>query len=360
MERIAGWRRLGTPAARLVSLLTRSPSSEADECALFTSLSRCTSCGACSVVCESGISCTALWESMMGAGRDLGFCDPRIEEVAEAIAETGNPFGDDDRERTAWIPEGIEVAEAAPVGLFVGCTAAFRQPELARAAVRVLERSGTRFCMTRESCCGSFLVRTGSRTAHADAVRAMIEDLRVRGVTTLLVLCAGCLRTITLDWPRWYGGPLPFRTMPFSVHVRSLVREGRLRFADQGSLRVAYHDPCHGGRHLMHRIGREWAFEAPREVLVALPGVVVVEFAENREHQLCCGAGGGIRALDPALALSIAGEKVSAGDGMRADCIASTCPFCRRNLDDACRSTGSSLEVLDLVQLVDRMAAPSR
>jgi len=105
----------------------------------------------------------------------------------------------------------------------------------------------------------------------------------------------------------------------------------------------------------MHPLGRDPVFEAPREVLAAIPGLELVEFDRNREHQVCCGAGGGVRAGEPALALRIAREKIAAVDGMRAQIVASTCPFCRRNLDDAREACGSPVEVLDLVQLADRM-----
>ncbi len=357
MERIAGWRRLGTPSSRLILKLVKTPSSELDRVALFSSLFRCTSCGACAVVCESGIACAPLWESMMGAGREMGFADAAIEQIAGTVVQDRNPFGGSDGERGAWIPAGARIADVAPIGLFVGCTTAFRQPELGQAALRILERSGTGFCMLgeTESCCGSILFRTGSWTEYRETVLAMIEDLRARGVQTLLVLCAGCLKTIALDWPRVYGGELPFRPVPFAVFLRDLIQEKKLRFGAGEALRVAYHDPCHGGRQLMHRLGRDWVFEAPREVLAAIPGLEVVEFARNREHQVCCGAGGGVKAGDPDLALRIAREKVAAVDGMDAAIIASTCPFCRRNLDDARERAGSSVEVLDVVQLADRM-----
>lgn len=357
MERIAGWRMLGTPPGRLLSRLARAPAGGPDRVALFSSLFRCTSCGACSIVCESGIACAPLCESMMGAGREMGFVDPGVEKVAGMVMRGRNQFVPGNAARGDWIPEGTRIADAAPIGLFAGCMAAFRQPELGRAALRILERSGTRFCMLqeKESCCGSILFRSGSWPGYRATLVAMIEDLEARGVKTLLVLCAGCLKTILLDWPRVIDRELPFQPVPFAVFLRDLVREGKIRFGGTEGLRVAYHDPCYGGRHLMHPLGRDRVFEAPREVLAAIPGLELVEFDRNREHQVCCGAGGGVKAGEPALALRIAREKIAAVDGMRAQIVASTCPFCRRNLDDAREACGSPVEVLDLVQLADRM-----
>lgn len=356
MERIAGWRRLVAPQARILSRLTGTPIVENGEAALFSSLFRCTSCGACSVVCESGIATVPLWESIMGAGREMGFLDPAIEQMARTIIDKKSPYGDPRADRVAWIPTGIPVADAAPVALFTGCTVAFRQPAIGQAALRILAKSGTEFCMVQEeSCCGSFLFRTGSSEEYAGTIRAMIEDLRARGVRTLLVTCAGCLKTITVDWPCVYGKELPFVTMPFAAFVRELIRQKKIQFRPLPHQRVVYHDPCHAGRHLVHHLGPDLAFEAPRDLLRAMPGVELLEYEKNRKNQVCCGAGGGTRTRHPELAIAIAKEKISAADRMDAGILASVCPFCRKNLEDTRVIVGSSIEVLDLIQLVDRM-----
>ncbi len=356
MERIAGWGGTGVHATGLIARLLGKPASGPDLTAVFDSLLRCTTCGKCSVVCESGISTTELWESMRGAGRELGFRNAAVEKTIDAIAQQKNPYSAVPETRATWIPENVPIASSAPVGFFAGCTVAFRQPELGRAALRILARSNTRFCMLgNESCCGSFLFRTGSWREYSATILSMIQDFEERGVKTVLFPCAGCLKTATIDWPRVYGRPLPFRTMPFSVFLRDLIREKKIRFGTPVPRRVAYHDPCHGGRHLVHPLGKDWVFEAPRDVLSAIPGVELVEFPDNRESGICCGAGGGVKIGVPDLASIIAHEKIESVHQMKADILASTCPFCRRNLGEAGVTAGSNVEVLDVIELVDRM-----
>jgi heterodisulfide reductase subunit D len=357
MERIDVWRRAGKPVFRLKDLLLNKQSRGSDLPALFESLFRCTTCGICSVICESGISTTSLWESMRGAGRELGFRHADVEKTTQVIVQMKNPYGVSSGSRMSWVPEEIGIAESAPVAFFAGCTIAFRQPELGKAALRILAHSDTPFCMLgeRESCCGSFLFRTGSMKEYSGTIRAMIDDFEKRGVKTVLFPCAGCLKTATVDWPKVYGGPLPFRTMPFSVFMRDLIREKKIRFSSRKPVRVLYHDPCHGGRHLMHVLGRDWVFEAPREILQAVPGLELVEFPENRELGVCCGAGGGVKTGHPDLSQTIAGEKIDSVRRIRADILATTCPFCRRNLNDARITAGSKIEITDVIELVDRM-----
>jgi heterodisulfide reductase subunit D len=360
MERIDIWRKAGARSTGLIARLLNKPRAGSDLPALFESLFRCTTCGICSVVCESGISTTPLWESMRAAGRELGFRHTDVERTAAVIMAKHNPYAMLPSTRTAWIPEDTRVAGSAPVGFFAGCTIAFRQPELGRAALRILARSNVHFCMlgTDESCCGSFLFRTGSSVEYSSTILAMIQDFRKRGVKTVLFPCAGCLKTATIDWPKVYGGPLPFTTMPFSVFIRDLIREKKVRFHSHSPGRVLYHDPCHGGRHLVHHLGKEWVFEAPREIIRAIPGLELVEFPENRELGVCCGAGGGVKTGHPDLSQKIAGEKIDSLSRTGADILASTCPFCKRNLEDARVTAGSAIEVLDVIELVDRMMEP--
>lgn len=357
MERIARWREAGTRSHGLLARLLGRPLSRPELTALFDSLFRCTSCGACEFVCESAISTPALWESMRGAGRDLGFRDPSIERSANSIARERNPYGMPPESRTAWIPPGTRIAESAPVAFFAGCTIAFWQPDLGRAALRILARSGTEFCMlgNDESCCGSFLFRTGAWKEYPDTILAMIRTFEKRGVKTVLFSCAGCLKTATVDWPQVYGRPLPFEVVSFSVFLRDCIRNKTIQFTSPLPRRVAYHDPCHGARHLMKRLGRDRVFEAPRDILTSIPGLELSEFPENREFSVCCGAGGGVKTGDPGLAATIAHEKIAALDRMGAGILASTCPFCRRNLDDARIASGSQVEVLDVIELADRM-----
>ncbi|RXE56473.1 hypothetical protein ABH15_10410 [Methanoculleus taiwanensis] len=353
MDRIGDWRRIVDRQTGIRARLFGRPS--LDEKILHDladSAYACTTCGACGVVCESGISTAQLWESMRGAIVDLGGSRAGVfADAAERIARFRNPYGAPQEKRSAWIPGDIVIADAAPVAYFPGCTVSFRQPEIGMAALRILQSLNIRFCMLgeEESCCGSLLFRTGHSPEDAEVIRNLIQAVVDRGVTTLLFTCAGCLKTATTDWPRVWGGPLPFTPVPFAVFLRDQIRQGRLSFQSRIARRVAYHDSCHAGRHLMHVLGRDQAFEAPREVLRAIPGIELTELRTNREFQICCGAGGGLKRKSPDLALAIAGRKVTDVRETGAEVLATTCPFCRRNILDA---AGDTLEVVDIAELV--------
>ncbi|MDP2766157.1 MAG: heterodisulfide reductase-related iron-sulfur binding cluster, partial [Candidatus Methanoperedens sp.] len=106
-----------------------------------------------------------------------------------------------------------------------------------------------------------------------------------------------------------------------------------------------YHDPCHLGRHV-------GVFEEPRYVLNNLPGIKLVEMERNRREQRCCGAGGGVKAGIPDLALAVAKARMNDAKATGAQTLISTCPFCRRNLIDGRDELKMDMYMDDLVVLV--------
>ncbi|MBW1713654.1 MAG: (Fe-S)-binding protein, partial [Deltaproteobacteria bacterium] len=117
--------------------------------------------------------------------------------------------------------------------------------------------------------------------------------------------------------------------VPQAVHAveffLELVNSGRLQFKEDGRpIKVAYHDPCDIGRHM-------GLYEEPRELIKALPGVELVEFALNRQLAKCCGGGGGMKAFDLDLSLELAQKRVLQAVDLGAEAIVSACPSCKQN-----------------------------
>ena len=356
MQKAAKWRELlGNQKGLRAKVFGEQPLSE-DEMKQFTEdLYYCTTCGVCSTVCEAGINTVDLWEAVRPnlVARGHG---PYGKQSAfpKLLAEYRNPYMAKQEDRLCWVPSDIKIPESAEIAYFTGCTAAYRQQALGVSTVRILDKLGTEFCMLGkdEWCCASALVRTGQRDLMREHAVHNIDALKDRGVKTVLFACAGCLRAATIDWPRWYEGNVPFKTMPLSAYLREKVRKGEVEYKVPLNYRVTFHDPCHAGRHLMHVKGKDWAFEAPRDVLQSIPGVDFKEMARNRALQRCCGAGGGVKAGIPDLALDMAKARVKDVEETASQIVASTCPFCRRNIMDARTAAGSPVKVVDVVELM--------
>ncbi|MBW2002041.1 MAG: (Fe-S)-binding protein, partial [Deltaproteobacteria bacterium] len=114
------------------------------------------------------------------------------------------------------------------------------------------------------------------------------------------------------------------------------------------NIKVTYHDPCYLGRH-------NQIFDAPREVIGAIPGVQMVEMAHTRANSLCCGGGGDrIWQEDLDADVKMSEIRIKEAEDTGAEILITACPLCLIMLEDARKTTGleDSLQVMDLNELV--------
>lgn len=312
----------------------------------------CTTCAMCATVCESGINTVELWEAMRAnlVKRGNGPVGKQSMFV-KLIGEYGNPYMSDPKERLSWVPDDVKIEDKADILYFGGCTAELRQKKLAFATARVLNHLDIPFTMLGEDeqCCNSALVRTGQyeiEDISRRSARKNVDGIKAKGATKVLFACAGCYRTALVDWPRLLGEELPFEVIHITEYLDKLIDEGKINWKQPfDNKTITYHDPCHLGRHV-------GVFEPPRKVLRSIPGLNFVEMDRIKDNQRCCGAGGGVKAGIPDLALGVAETRVEDALAKNPDILSSACPFCKRNLSDGRDSVkAEKLEVEDVIVL---------
>ncbi|GAH08692.1 unnamed protein product, partial [marine sediment metagenome] len=247
-------------------------------------------------------------------------------------------------------------------GYYVGCTASYRQVEVAIATAKIFEQLGVDFTLIEdEVCCGSPFFRVGAVNTAQELMNKNLESFK--NMEQVLFSCAGCYRTFTIDYPKWMtnGDNLPFKTMHAFEYVSNLIKEEKIKFKPNKELKgkvVTYHDPCHTGRHFAHEMEQsmikdsknlmvdmrkidkmiaEW-FDIPRVILRKLEedvGIKFIEMYRIKNHSMCCGAGGGVRAGYPDFSLRTASLRCDEANAVGADILTTECPFCWRNLTDA-------------------------
>lgn len=357
------------------------------EPALLDLIYSCTTCGACDINCKSVRDMEPL--DTILALRAKCVADgqgpmPEHRAQAENVARENNIFGHPHSERSDWILErDVRPAPGAPTALFTGCATAYRYPQTARDIARILGAGDVEFQVLGEDefCCGGPLWRTGQVEDFAKSVEHNLEVFRRRGIRTLVTGCAECYATFRGGYPR-FAEMDDIEVVHISEVIAHLLGVGILELTTPAaapdkaapteypsSIKVTYHDPCllarlsekyvpwHGeikayGRHeppKPWRRGTYGVYEAPRQVLRALPGVELVEMVRSEECSYCCGAGGGVAAGNPRLAQWIAEERIREARAVGAEAIVSCCPFCRDNL---AREDG--LPYYDLTELVVR------
>jgi len=314
-------------------------------------LYHCTSCGACDEVCHVNIKLAHLWEELKEWMIKQGY-EPleAHKKIYERVKRVRNPYDEPIEKRDAWLTDKSVLSPNPEVLFFAGCTASYRVGFLGQAVAKILTASDVKFNIlgSDEWCCGSPLLRTG----QADIVRSELAPhnmraIETRGVNALVTACAGCYNTIKNDYPRIVGQPT-YKLYHLTEYLEKLLKEKRLVLSKEFKKKVTYHDPCHLGRHAR-------VFEAPRNVINAIPGIEFVEMAYNREMAHCCGAGGGYKSAFNYSAESIAAKRVREAEEVGAELIITSCPFCQVNLNAGAKNIGSKIKTVDMVQVVEQV-----
>jgi len=223
---------------------------------------------------------------------------------------------------------------------------------LAKASVVFLNRCGvsTNIMEGDEWCCTSPALRTGQTGLTYRFSEHNISTVEHMGAKAMVTACAGCYKTTVHDYGKYYAHPT-FEVFHFAQYANRLLKEKRVKFTKELKAKVTYHDPCHLGRHAK-------VYDEPREVIRAIPGVEFVEMKNIRENSRCCGAGGGYKSQYNDMAIAIAIERVKEAVATGADILATTCPFCVLNLQQAAKKIGAKIKVMDVSEMLAMATEP--
>ncbi|MCX7683591.1 MAG: (Fe-S)-binding protein [Anaerolineae bacterium] len=319
----------------------------------------CTLCGRCGVVCPVHINTRSLWIAMREALVDAGAYPAQLDHLRETITTKYNLSGDPNEKRLIWsenlpqVPEGVKGKSQAEVVYFVGCVSSFypQSYSVPQSTVQVLERAGVDFMTLggEEWCCGFPLIIAGMGEAALESVRHNVEAVRRSRARQVVTGCPSCYHTWKHDYARLLGEPLGFEVLHITELIEQVIRAGRLALRPSED-KVTYHDPCDLGR-------TSGVYEAPRNVIRAIPGVTLVEMEHHHEYSLCCGGGGDVEMADAELTAAVAARRIAEAQATGASVLLSACQQCKRTLAGAARREKVRLRVLDITELVARQMA---
>jgi Fe-S oxidoreductase len=313
---------------------------------LFT----CTECGGCQVICSEQGNKNPL--KTIVALRERAFRDelaplPEHEALIKSIENYDNPWQQPRARRDAWMKKlGLADARKQKVDTlyYVGCTMAYdpKLQSVAKTTAEILKAAGVNFGVLGrdELCCGSTLLRMGDYDAYEKKAKANVEALNSLGVERIITSCSGCNSVLREEYED-FGGLEP-DVMHSLELVDEFIESGHIKLKKPVKVKVTYHDPCHLGRYT-------GVYDAPRNILEAIPGVELVEMPRNRANAFCCGAGAGVRTAFPEFASWVASERVREAKSTGASMLVTACPFCEQNLGEA---TGPEMRLVDILELV--------
>ena len=291
------------------------------------------------------------------------------------------------------------VRRAAPrkVAYFAGCFELFNEPQIGRAALRVLGALGCDAFIPEQHCCGIPKISAGDAEGALADMRYNLDRLAplVEAGYAVVSSCPSCVLTLSDDYVDMAADDPRARTLASAVRdvhdlLEELIAEGRVPLAASGSVapvvpgsplprgrgdggegqalpflpspqgrggggegaplespwrgkRLAYHAPCH-----LRAAGRG---DQPRRLLEKALGL---EFVVS--NGTCCGMGGtfGLKTANRPISREIAREAFDRILAARPDAVVTSCGMCRTQL-----AAGTGLPVLHPLELLAASLAPS-
>jgi Fe-S oxidoreductase len=322
----------------------------------------CTTCRACEEQCPVLISYVDKFVQMR---RNLVMMKnefpAELMKPFNGIETNGNPWNMSAMDRANWT-EGLDVPllsdnKSAAVLYWVGCAASYddRAKKIARATVQLLQHAGVDFAIlgTEETCTGDPARRAGNEFLFQTIAAQNVETLKGYEAEKkkIITTCPHCLNTLLNEYPD-FGGR--YEVVHHSVYLNDLIASGKLVPKNKPNGQngkeetVVFHDSCYLGRY-------NDVYDAPRNVLAAVPGVKLTEVNYwNKNKGLCCGAGGAQMFMEEQNEKRVNVKRTLQLLDTGATTIASGCPFCMTMLTDGLKAQEKedSIKQLDIAEIL--------
>lgn len=314
---------------------------------LHSGLYLCTSCGACTEVCPSKIDTKKGLISAREKANALEKGRLAVHKtVIASVRNYDNPWQVPRKQKGKWA-QGLNLREKGDVLYFAGCSTSLLSAETAKKAIGLIRLAGAEpaYLGQKERCCGSTVRKLGDSSLARSKVEDCFKDFKHAGARLVVTSCPGCSSALN---------HYPELAEKHGVKVQHISQflDGRLGRGSLSRLEgvgcVTYHDPCDLGR-------AQNVYDEPRRLIELVTGTPVAEMERSRLNSSCCGSGSGVKSAYPELAAAIGEDRMSMAKAAGANLIVTSCPWCVQNLRE-CQGTDASMEILDLVDLLDRSA----
>jgi len=320
----------------------------------------CTTCRACEQECPVFISYI---DKIVDMRRHLvmeqGEFPQQLQNAFRGLETVGNVYSFANEQRAEWAA-GLDIPLMAdkPDGEYlywVGCAPSFddRSRKVARAFAELMKAAGVDFAILgpEETCTGDPARRAGNEYLFQVLAQANVETLSRYRFKQIVTTCPHCYNTLKNEYPDFDGR---YQVIHHSELLAGLVRTGRIKPQHPVNVTLAYHDACYLGRH-------NEVYDPPRDLLRAIPGLRLVEAAENRDRGMCCGAGGAQmwkeeEPGDMKVNHKRTNQLLEVLPGTDSSCgVATACPFCMTMLTDGLKDQNyDNVRQLDIAEILLR------
>ncbi|MFX1252616.1 MAG: (Fe-S)-binding protein [Promethearchaeota archaeon] len=309
----------------------------------------CTKCGLCFAECFQDLD---LHEAIVAAKHyiaEKNLAPQAFQVAAKNIFDYGDPGANSVERRVLWTKKlsNPNIPQKADALYWVGCMVANRNPNTARAFFNVLDRANVDFTMLgeKEGCCGYVLLSSGLWNEAEKVAKEVIEKVEKSKAKTLVTPCSGCYYTFSKLYPEILDLSMPCETLHTSQFLEKMIKNKEIKLKPL-DVTVTYHDPCSLGRHSK-------VYDAPRNVLKAIPHLKLIEMPHNRERARCCGGGGGLWTFKHRVSMDSAYTRLKEDlISIKINTLTSACPLCEMNFRFASRKS-IPIEIFDITEMIE-------
>ncbi|TCN24025.1 (Fe-S)-binding protein [Mesobacillus foraminis] len=290
-----------------------------------------------------------------------GKMDGDAQRAMTNIERQGNPWGLNRKEKENWrglrddvvIPTVKEVKKAGEEFeylFWVGAMGAFdnRSQKIALSFARLLNEAGVKFAIlgNKEKNSGDTPRRLGNEFLFQELAAKNIEEFEKNDVKKIVTIDPHAYNIFKNEYPD-FG--LEAEVYHHTELLSQLVKEGRLVPKHSLDETIAFHDSCYLGRY-------NEVYDAPREIIKAIPGVTLKEIERSRENAMCCGAGGGLMWMEEETGHRINVARTEQALAVNPSVISSGCPYCLTMLTDGTKAkeVEESVSTYDVAELLEK------
>ncbi len=300
-----------------------------------TELDACTTCGACMEECPANIEhVNIIMEAKRYKTLTLGEIPPAAADAANKVRINGNPWGIAQDDRFKWA-DGLDIPVIEPQKkvdylYYVGCAGSYdaANQKVVKDTVMLLKKAGVDFAVMgkTEKCNGDPIRRFGDEYTFFEIAIENIANMNQYKFDKVVTHCPHCLHTIGKEYAKFEDGQ--FETVHHTELLAELLRAGKLKPTKNIDQELTFHDPCYLGRH-------HGEYDAPRDILNAIPGVKLKEMEDSKDKALCCGMGGGNMWYEIDEGVHLATKRLEDIGETKAPKLATSCSFCLINFNSS-------------------------
>lgn len=312
---------------------------------------QCTTCMACMQECPVMIEHL---DAIVDMRRYLVLTESNfpgeLKSVFNNLENNYTPWVFNSSERADWSEElDIKTMAEDPncdILFWTGCSGSCdsRYVKVSMALTTLMQKADFNFRIlgNEEKCCGDAARKLGNEYLAQMLIKENVETLNRYNIKKIVTACPHCYNSLKNEYKQ-FGGY--YEVLHHTQLLEQFINDGRLKIQNKSRLKTLYHDSCYLGRYNNE-------YNAPRNILLKTSDYVA-EPVDNKSRGFCCGAGGGRAFLEETEGARINVLRTKELIDMRAEVIASACPFCLTMLTDGLKQYNSdSVFVKDIAEIL--------